>query len=319
MPPYLVTVAGGTGRRAFPRILPAFFKNLIEFCKYIDYHGFVFWGATKPRFRAEELSRTLRPFSFFAIKWPLSLLRQFIPKIWSICQLIVKTEGEFGLIYCASIQLGEEHALLTADNCVGQNKNNAVIQYLMYRVMTGKHKTATLSFMLVGHTKFSPDGYFGLIKKRYRRSKVYTHDDLADIVNSSTTGGFNTCQRYRDGKGNAVIQFRKWSSWLGQIFKKLPEITRYQHFRSNVDKFGEIAAKESVDAKEKKFVLLKKEAGGTEEKLRKGPPAYPPRHLSPQRQWYLYEMIRPHIPIEADKESTAPKPAVPKPKVKKGD
>lgn len=52
--------------------------------------------------------------------------------------------------------LGEGHALLTADNCVGQNKNNAVIQYLLYRVITGKHKSITLSFMLVGHTKFSP-------------------------------------------------------------------------------------------------------------------------------------------------------------------
>lgn len=213
--------------------------------------------------------------------------------------------------------LGEEHALLTADNCVGQNKNNAVIQYLMYRVLTGKHKAVTLSFMLVGHTKFSPDGYFGLIKKRYRQSKVYTYEHLIDVVNSSTTRGFNTCQSYRDGQGCAVIQFRKWTSWLGEIFKKLPEITRYQHFRSEVDKLGEIAVKESVDAKEEKIVLLKKETGGTEEKLRRGPPTYPPMDLSPQRQWYLYEMIRPHIPIEADKECTAPKPEMPKPKAKK--
>ena len=50
--------------------------------------------------------------------------------------------------------LKENHMLLTADNCVGQNKNNAIIQYLMYRVMTGQHKSITLSFMLVGHTKF---------------------------------------------------------------------------------------------------------------------------------------------------------------------
>ncbi len=212
--------------------------------------------------------------------------------------------------------LGEEHALLTADNCVGQNKNNAVLQYLIYRVLTGKHKSVTLSFMLVGHTKFSPDGYFGLIKKRYRRSKVYTYDHLADVVNSSTTGRFNTCQSYRAGQGCEVVQFRKWSAWLGQIFKKLPEITKYQHFRT-VNRLGEIFVKESVDAKEKKFVLLKKDVGEFDGKLRKGPPVHPPNDLSPQRQWYLYEMIRPHIPNEADKESTAPKPEVPKRKVKK--
>jgi len=215
--------------------------------------------------------------------------------------------------------LGEEHVLLTADNCVGQNKNNAVIQYLMYRVITGKHKSITLSFMLVGHTKFSPDGYFGLIKKRYRRSKVYTYDHLVDVINSSTTGGFNTCQRYRDSQGGEVIRFRKWSVWLGQIFKKLPEITKYQHFRTKANTLGEIAVKESVDAEEKTFALLKKEAGHFNEKLRKGPPVHPPKVLSPQRQWYLYEMIRPHISIEADKESTAPKPEVPKAKAKKKD
>jgi hypothetical protein len=31
--------------------------------------------------------------------------------------------------------LGEKVVYLTADNCVGQNKNNALIQYLIYRVL----------------------------------------------------------------------------------------------------------------------------------------------------------------------------------------
>ena len=46
---------------------------------------------------------------------------------------------------------------LYADNCVGQNKNNATIQYLAWRVLSGKHKSITLTFMLSGHTKFAPD------------------------------------------------------------------------------------------------------------------------------------------------------------------
>ena len=36
--------------------------------------------------------------------------------------------------------LGENEAYLHADNCVGQNKNNAVMQYMMWRIMTGRHK-----------------------------------------------------------------------------------------------------------------------------------------------------------------------------------
>ena len=56
--------------------------------------------------------------------------------------------------------LGEKYAYLTADNCVGQNKNNAVLQYLIYRTLVGLHDKIWISFMLVGHTKFAPDGYF---------------------------------------------------------------------------------------------------------------------------------------------------------------
>ena len=55
---------------------------------------------------------------------------------------------------------GEDDVQLHADNCTGQNKNNANIHYLLWRVMTGRHRTAELSFMLVGHTKFAPDGFF---------------------------------------------------------------------------------------------------------------------------------------------------------------
>ena len=55
---------------------------------------------------------------------------------------------------------GEKCVYLHADNCVGQNKNNATIQYLMWRIITGRHESIQLSFMLVGHTKFSTERFF---------------------------------------------------------------------------------------------------------------------------------------------------------------
>ena len=51
--------------------------------------------------------------------------------------------------------LGETTASLHADNCCGQNKNNTMVQYLMWRVLTGLHQTIKLHFMITGHTKFS--------------------------------------------------------------------------------------------------------------------------------------------------------------------
>ena len=108
--------------------------------------------------------------------------------------------------------LGETTAYLTADNCVAQNKNNAMIQYLMYRVLTGLHDRVELSFLVVGHTKFSPDGYFGLVRKRYRHSNVYTYDDLVDTINQSSQNGHNRCQRYASKKtGKPEIVYRHWS------------------------------------------------------------------------------------------------------------
>ena len=86
----------------------------------------------------------------------------------------------------------ETHLSLHADNCVGQNKNNILLHYLLWQVMTGLNDTVTLSFMLVGHTKFAPDRFFGLIKRKYRRTPVYSINDMVKVVESSTVAGGNT-------------------------------------------------------------------------------------------------------------------------------
>jgi len=60
--------------------------------------------------------------------------------------------------------LGEENLCLHCNNCVGQNKNKYVVAYLVWRVMSGKHKKMsgkhkkiTLNLMTTGHTKYDPD------------------------------------------------------------------------------------------------------------------------------------------------------------------
>ena len=51
----------------------------------------------------------------------------------------------------------EANLMLHADNCIGQNKNNAFMQYISWRVFTKRNRTVHISFMLSGHTKFAPD------------------------------------------------------------------------------------------------------------------------------------------------------------------
>ena len=66
--------------------------------------------------------------------------------------------------------VGETEAQIHADNCGAQNKNNPFIWYYIWRVMTGLHHAVEYNFLLAGHTKFSPDWCFGLMKQKTRRT-----------------------------------------------------------------------------------------------------------------------------------------------------
>ncbi len=56
-----------------------------------------------------------------------------------------------------------------------------MVQYLLWRCMTKRHTRITLSFLVVGHTKFSPDWCFGLLKRLYRRTVVGSLMDIAEV------------------------------------------------------------------------------------------------------------------------------------------
>ena len=211
--------------------------------------------------------------------------------------------------------LGEKFAYLTADNCVGQNKNNALIQYLMYRVLTGLHTKIELSFLIVGHTKFSPDGYFGLIRHRYRRSSVYTYEQLIKVVEESSSNGHNICQPYLNNKQKTII-YRDWSSWLEKYFKIIPGITNYHHFHIDSKEKGMVKLKTEVGSEEVKVNILKSQEFPYNEKKppKQLPKRLQPQGLSPERQWYLYDQIRMFIPNSIDKDKTCPKPKINRPK-----
>ena len=48
--------------------------------------------------------------------------------------------------------------------------------------------------MLVGHTKFAPDRFFGLFKRLYRRSLVDTTTDIVCVMRESSSSGKNQPQ-----------------------------------------------------------------------------------------------------------------------------
>ena len=121
---------------------------------------------------------------------------------------------------------------LHADNCTAQNKNNATVQYLLWRVMTEKNDSIELSFTLVGHTKYSPDRFFGLIKKVYRHSSVSSLSELVGVVERSTIQQQNIAQLIDPTTGDKV-KFRRWSAHLSRFSAQYPTFYLITTFASN--------------------------------------------------------------------------------------
>ena len=212
--------------------------------------------------------------------------------------------------FLSTHSLKEQVVELHADNCVGQNKNNANVHYLLWRVMTGKHKAAHLSFMLVGHTKFAPDRFFGLFKRCFIRSNISTLHDIERAVTESSLTSQHKPQLAAsiDGKERYVTWYQ-WSCFLSQYFKHLPNITSYHSFRVSATSPGIVFAREYSDTPEIQFNLLK-----NTQIWRIDADAMPdiiePKGLDAKRQWYLYEQIRPFCQSTLQADLTCPHPIV---------
>ena len=125
-----------------------------------------------------------------------------------------KLKGYACVVCGNSLQLSY-YCFLHSDNCTAQNKNNASMQYLMWHILTGKNESIELSFMLTGHTKFSPNRYFSLLKKVFQWSSVSKLSGIALVVKQSTKKDQNfhvTCEQpgvvyLREFSDSTEVQF----------------------------------------------------------------------------------------------------------------
>ncbi|CAC5369395.1 unnamed protein product [Mytilus coruscus] len=171
---------------------------------------------------------------------------------------------------------GETDAKIHFDNCTGQNKNNVVLWYALWRVMTGLHKSIEYSMMIAGHTKFQPDWHFGVWKLHRRNSAAETLSE----------------------------------PYLQQYFKTLKHITGYHHFYMDSQHPGVVTCRGNASSESYTFNLLK-----CKTKTPPGGELPQPSNikgLKPARQWNLYEQIRQHCYSDSAKNITCPKPLVPK-------
>ena len=200
--------------------------------------------------------------------------------------------------------LGEATASLHADICCGQNKNT-LVQYLMWRVLTGLHYSIELHFMITGHTKFLPDACFGLIKRKFRRTDVSSLNDLARVVDVSAV--CNLCQLVGTQDCQTIVPSRDWSGFLSSHFRRLDGKKQYHHFRFERHHPGVVFLKKTATAEEETRCLL---WGVWSPSPANRPPLITPTGLSLERRKYLFAKIREYC-REDSKDAVCPDPSLP--------
>ena len=93
-----------------------------------------------------------------------------------------------------------------------------MMQYLCWRVLVGLHKSITIQFLIVGHTKFSPDWCFGLFKQHFRRSKVDCLDDIANVASNSAE--VNEVQLVATQDGQILVPTYDWAEFFDGPFNQ---------------------------------------------------------------------------------------------------
>jgi len=181
---------------------------------------------------------------------------------------------------------GECHLQLNADNCVGQNKNNFMLWYLAWRVATGLNATATISFLPAGHTKFSPDWCFGLIKRVYRRTKVSCMQDIVNVIHKSSEKALNLPQLVGDEDGKVIVPTYDWKAFLTPAYKKVVGLKKNHHFHISDADSGKLLTKEYTECENDEHSIL---CGAVPQGM---PTIVRPAGLDKKRQAYLFKEIR---------------------------
>ena len=172
--------------------------------------------------------------------------------------------------------------------------------------MVGLHKRIVLSFLIVSHTKFSPDWCLGLLKQRFRRTKVGCLADLERVVNESAEA--NVSQLVGTQSGQPVVPIYNWTTLFTGLLRKLKNIKQYHHFTIDVATPGSGNVKLESDTQEDHIsLLLDSFWAPSAEEL---PSPITPSGLSLERQWYLHNHIAQYCPEDAQ-NIVCPKPSTP--------
>ena len=211
--------------------------------------------------------------------------------------------------YFENYGLGEQEVNLHCDNCSGQNKNQCVLAYLMWRVVTGSHKSISLNFLITGHTKFAPDWCFGLLKQKSHKEPVSSLKEMEATVRRSTLQEVNIAQLVEDERGTVFVPMYDWQAFLIPFSKAVKGIKQYHHFSFSHQAQGVMMATPHAEGPTQILPVLVGDVGAVSHAP---PPWVQSPGLSAYRQWYLFNSIR-YFCTDNTKDVMCPKPTVPQP------
>ena len=158
--------------------------------------------------------------------------------------------------------------------------------------MVGLNDSITISFLIVGHTKFAPDWCFGLLKRAFRCTRVGCLDDIVRVVGESAEVNHAKLVGAQDGR--VIVPTYNWADYFDPFFKQtaFKGIKAMHHMRFSRLQHGKAYVKNSVDSQEE-ISLLKDERWQPDKEV---PPTVPPPGLSMERRKYLFDKIREFCP-----------------------
>lgn len=126
------------------------------------------------------------------------------------------------------------------DSCSGQNRNNFLLAYYVCRILDGHHEVVSWNFLLVGHTKFSPDQLFGLLHHLLKK-----HDFLipSDIKTEAE----------RIGRHERIAQEEGEAPWKVNCTVIDEEEDVFKHYKKLAEPFRRFEGIKTKDIAEVKF------------------------------------------------------------------